>query len=544
MRASSRRLLIFLSLPLFVVMISAGLYMLGMAHLEHQPRDFWSSLEFAAETLTTTGYGRDMHWDHPVMVLFVVCLQFLGVGLIYLVVPIYLVPYLEERFETRLPSAASPRISHHVVIYRYGPTVETLLEELSSSGVPFLVCEHDEVLARRLLERRIQVVYALTPAAALKGSRWEKARAMIANGSDDENAAFILTARQLGYAGEILALIEEPYHRRPITLAGATVAMTPKHILAAALAAHASQRISPRVSGIQQIGHTLQVSDFRIDPDSELVGKTLEEANLGGRTETTILGQWIHGRLLTQPTATMRLVASGVLIAIGAPQGLQRLAVLAGGSHSVDRRGAFLVCGYGEVGHKVVQLLRDAGEEVEVLDRRAVEGVGLIGDVLDPQLLKSAHVDAARAVILALDEDSATLFATVILNDLAHAVPVIARVNDADNVERIHRAGADFALSVSQVSGQMLAQRLLGQEAVEINPRLKVMRVSSAGLVDHHPADLRVRERTGCSFVAVERGDQVLVRLKEDFVFAPGDAVFVCGSVEATYRYLEVFKQP
>jgi hypothetical protein len=61
-------------------------------------------------------------------------------------------------------------------------------------------------------------------------------------------------------------------------------------------------------------------------------------------------------------------------------------------------------------------------------------------------------------------------------------VPVIAWVNQAENVLRIHRAGADFALSISQVSGQMLAQKLLGQEAVAVDPQLKVLKVSPDGL--------------------------------------------------------------
>ncbi len=39
-----------------------------MAYLEGTPRGFWESLEWSAETLTTTGYGADSHWRHPAMV--------------------------------------------------------------------------------------------------------------------------------------------------------------------------------------------------------------------------------------------------------------------------------------------------------------------------------------------------------------------------------------------------------------------------------------------------------------------------------------------
>jgi Trk K+ transport system NAD-binding subunit len=144
-------------------------------------------------------------------------------------------------------------------------------------------------------------------------------------------------------------------------------------------------------------------------------------------------------------------------------------------------------------------------------------------------------------VILALDADSATLFATVILKDLVPDVPVIARVNRAENVERIHRAGAYFALSISQVSGQMLAKKLLGEEAFLIDPQLKVLKVSPDGFANKRPVDLDVRRRTGCSVVAVERGEQVLVELGGDFCFQPEDTLYVCGSHAAVRRFTEVF---
>jgi Trk K+ transport system NAD-binding subunit len=50
-----------------------------------------------------------------------------------------------------------------------------------------------------------------------------------------------------------------------------------------------------------------------------------------------------------------------------------------------------------------------------------------------------------------------------------------------------------------------------------------------------------VRERTGCSVVAVERGDDVIVDLGPGFRFQPEDAVYLCGSNNALRRFREVF---
>lgn len=539
---STQRFLVLVVVVACIVLAATGLYMLGMPLLEGKPRSFWHSLSWAAETITTTGYGSDTRWDHPMMVLFVVALQFFGVVLIYMIVPIFLIPYIEERFEARLPREAPPKIENHVVIYRYGAAVESLLEELRQSRVDALIIETDETIARRLVEHGSTVVFGDTVAEALDGSRLPQARALIANGPDAEDAAAILIARQQGFKKEILALVEEPYHRQPMSLAGADAVYTPHHMLAAALAARASRRINPRVSGVQQLGRHLEVSEMRIDPHSDVVGKTLAEAHIGARTGTTVVGQWVAGRLITSPSPKMRLEPRGVLVALGRDEGLEKLARWVGGAAFASRTGPFIIGGYGQVGRKIHDLFTAVGEEVRVIDRNAGPDVDLVGDILGPGILEAAEPAQAQAVILALDSDSATLFATLFVRDRVPEVPIIARVNEASNVERIYRAGADFALSVSHVSGQILAQRLLRQESITLDPHLKVLKVPSDHLVGLHPSQLGIRERTGCSVVAVERDEDVLVSFPEEFSFAQGDSVYICGSTEGTQRFLRELK--
>jgi Trk K+ transport system NAD-binding subunit len=230
-----------------------------------------------------------------------------------------------------------------------------------------------------------------------------------------------------------------------------------------------------------------------------------------------------------------------MLVAIGSHESIDRLSRLAEGTVATRRQGPYVVGGGGEVGRKVAELLRAVGEEVLLIDRNSGPEVDLVGDMLDLKLLEQAGVREAQSVILALNTDAATLFATVILKDLAPEVPVIARVNHSENVERIHRAGAYFALSISQVSGQMLAKKLLGQEAIAVDPQLKILKVAANGMRGRRPVDLKLRERTGCSIVAVERGEQVLVDLGPEFRFQPEDAVYVCGSTGAVRRFTASF---
>lgn len=552
LRSSYKRVAFLAAALIALLLVMSLLYWLGMQHLEGKPRTFLQALQWASGTTSTTGYGFDTSWTHPVMVIYVVFSQFMGVTLMFLVLPIFLVPFLEERFETRLPQE-SANAKDHVVIFDYGPAVATLVTELQQAKVPAVIIDEDETEARHLLEHGHRVVFGSLDEGALGKSNLMQARALIVNGSDDRNAAAILAARQMGYRGQILALVEDPFHRQPMILAGATGAFTPRHVLGAELAARASQKVSPLVDGIQHLGHLLQVAEVRIARDSVLCGKTLEQAGLGQHSGVAVIGQWSGGKLVAPPTPGMRLEPGGILLLAGGDAGIANFITLCAGARRLRRDGRFLIAGGGEVGRKVAQLLNDCGEKTFVIDRQPGPGVDLVGNVLDTQLLEQAGLKDAQAVILALGADATALFCAVIIRDLAPDVPVIARVNLAENLERIYVAGADFALSIAQVSGKLLAWQLLGKEAVEVDASLRVVKVSARGLAGVHPRvhpgvhpavhrkQSGLLAQTGCAVVAVERSAALLVEFGAEFAFQADDTVYLCGNGESIQRFYKAF---
>jgi Trk K+ transport system NAD-binding subunit len=206
----------------------------------------------------------------------------------------------------------------------------------------------------------------------------------------------------------------------------------------------------------------------------------------------------------------------------------------------LHRSGPFLIAGNGEVGSRVVKMLVDAGEETVVIDNRPLPGVDFVMDALDPDALAQAGLASARAVILALSSDSTNLFAATIVRDMVPEVPIIARVNQGEDVTRIHAAGADFALSISQVAGQLLGRQLFGEEFISLEPQMRLAKASAAGLGGRDPASLRIREQSGCSLVAVERDGALDLEFDREFVFRDADILYLCGSAEAVGQYFEL----
>ena len=58
---------------------------------------------------------------------------------------------------------AVPPLHGHVFVYRYGPAVTSLVEELDQARVPLLILEEDEPTARRLQEHGRTIWEAFDP---------------------------------------------------------------------------------------------------------------------------------------------------------------------------------------------------------------------------------------------------------------------------------------------------------------------------------------------------------------------------------------------
>ena len=76
-------------------------------------------------------------------------------------------------------------------------------------------------------------------------------------------------------------------------------------------------------------------------------------------------------------------------------------------------------------------------------------------------------------------------------------------------------------------------------ETVLLQPRIKLVKTRPGPIKGKHPHRARIRERTDCSVVAVERDGEVLMDYPAEFRLAAEDALFICGTIRAVNRYYE-----
>ena len=531
-RANKRFLALIALLPT-TVLVLGWLYMVGMTQLEGTPRTFLQGLQWASETITNTGYGADNRWNHPVMALFVIITPFIGQFLVFLVFPVVVLPYFEKQFEVRLQHVLPP-MSGKVLFYRYGPAIESLLEEFNSKQTPFVIFEEDQELARSLRDRGYNVVYGKLADGPAPLLNVREAKAVVTNSGDHANATFTMVVREHGFAGPLYALANDPLYRQPMVQIGATEVFTPAHVLGAALASKASTRISPPAEGMHLLGTKVRMAEFRIHAKSPLAGQRLGELRLREKHRVSVIGQWLAGVFTTTKGPDTQVEPGAILVLVGAHADLEIVERMA---MPIRRAGPIVLAGFGAVGQKVVEMLQDAGETCVVIDRASAPGVTLVGNVLERGILAQAGVHDASAVVLALSDDSESVFAAAVVRDYAPDVPLIVRVLRTPNTTRIYRAGADFAISVGQVAGQILAYQLLGEQVLQVENGIKFVRMSAGALAGKHPWGNEELDRTGAKVIAVERHHEVLVEFGQGFEIRADDALFVCGSLNSLDRY-------
>ena len=520
-KGSARRLLTLLTLMPLAVLVLGLLYMTGMNYLEGQPRTFLQGLQWASETMTNTGYGADNRWNHPVMATFVIVTPFIGQFLVFLIFPVLVLPYFEEKFEVRLQHELPP-MAGKVLFYRYGPAIESVVVEFDAANSPFVILEEDAVLARSLRDRGYNVVFGKMGEDPTVIGRIHEARALVLNAGDHANATCTLLAREHGFSGALYALADDPIYRAPMVQIGATEVFTPAHVLGAALASRASTRISPPAEGMHLLGTQVGMAEFRVRAGSPLAGKRLGDLHLREQHGVSVIGQWLGGAFVTSKGPETTVEPGAILVVVGGPAKLEAVERMA---MPIRRAGPIVVAGFGAVGQKVIEMLQDAGETCTVIDRMAAPGVDVVGSVLEWSSLDKAKAREASAVV----------------RDYAPEVPLIVRVLRTPNTARLYRSGADFAISVGQVAGQILAYHLLGEQTIHVENRVKFIRVTAANLVGEHPWRCEVLERTGAKIVAVEREREVLVEFGDAFVLRADDTLFVCGSVNSLERYQRAF---
>lgn len=524
------------------MLVFALLYQAGMRIYEGDPRTFLHSLQVVVETFTTTGFGSDSPWLSAEMQVVVIVMDLYGTLLIFMAFPLLAFPLLEEVLSTTVPTAVPEETTDHVVICSYTSRADALIEELQAREVEYVIMEPARDVATELYENEHPVINAdPTSIAGLEQAGLGDAQALVADVSDRVDTSIVLTAQEVTTDVPIISVVEEPNRQSYHRLAGADHVLSPRPLLGSSLASKVTTSVTTDLGDAIELGEEFEIAELPIHRGSRLVESTTAESGIRERSGVNVIGAWFQGEFQTPPDPDRTLTTGTVLLVTGRDDQLTELAELTTSTVRRFTPGETLVVGYGEVGREIAVALDEAGLEFTTVDRRELDGVDVVGDATAPETLLEAGLDGARSVILAMPDDTATEFTTLVIRDISPETEVIARVEETESVRKMYRAGADYVLSLATVSGRMIASTILeDEEVLSLDQQVEVVRTRAPALAGQTLGGAMVRSRTGCTVVSVERDGGLITDAGPDLQIEAGDRLIIAGTDAGVRRFTEL----
>ena len=133
-----------------------------------------------------------------------------------------------------------------------------------------------------------------------------------------------------------------------------------------------------------------------------------------------------------------------------------------------DLRDHVIVCGYGLVGEKIVDILQQHSIDFIVIDvdAKKVEALkekgmnAIAGDATSSRILKEAGIDRAKAIAVATDDDAKNLFTVITARSLNSRIVIATRANDELLRDKLKEAGAGFVATPNRAASEELFREL------------------------------------------------------------------------------------
>lgn len=134
-----------------------------------------------------------------------------------------------------------------------------------------------------------------------------------------------------------------------------------------------------------------------------------------------------------------------------------------------------ILCGFGRLGKVVAAEVAEHDLPVVVVEQdegrqRALEASGLpfiIGSALDDQVLLTAGLMRARAIVLAVQDEADNVFITLSVRELCPELAIHARAETDTGIRRLQLAGATQVISPFHVGGLRIAQKIVRPALVD-----------------------------------------------------------------------------
>ncbi len=326
---------------LVVILVgTVGFWLVSKLDSDAKDIDMIEALYMAVITVSTVGYG-DLVGTRAEYI-FATIYIILGVAVVSLTISTLAAALvagrISEVFGRRRMERQISTLKDHLILCGFGRIGQLTGRQIHAKGVPLVVVDTD---AARIDEAdddgMLGIVHDATEEDALQKAGIDSARAILCSlPSDADNVYTILSARELRPDILIVAMSRAPGADRKLRVAGADHVVSPYTIGAQHMA---REIISPTLARVMNLatndpsegGHGgVGLEEFPLEPGSPLIGLALKESPI--RRDFGVMLVAVvdaSGDQHFNPGPDLVMEEDAVLVAIGPPEGLSKLAEMA-----------------------------------------------------------------------------------------------------------------------------------------------------------------------------------------------------------------------
>ena len=512
---------------------------------EGQKYSWITGFYWTLTVMSTLGFGDiTFHTDLGRLFSILVLLSgmiFMLVLLPFTFIEFFYEPWIKAQAEARAPRQLLLETRGHVLLTNHDSVTSALIRRLEQYKYPYVMLVPNVDDALNLHDMGLNVMVGnLDDPETWTNARVNTAALVVSTASDVTNTNVAFTVRGLAKDLPIITSARDVASVDILNLAGSSYVLRLEEMI--------GQSFARRTLGGDAKSHVIGKFDELLIAEATayrtpLVGKTLRECQLRQNLGVTVVGIWERGRF--EPARAETEINDNTIL------------VLAGSKEHMFRYDEFfciynvsfepvVILGGGSVGRATASALARRNVDYRIVEPLA-EGIRdpakyVIGSAADLEVLEQAGIRETPAVIITPHDDDLNVYLTIYCRQLRPDVQIMSRATHERNVATMHRAGADSVLSYASMGTGAVMNLLQRSTILMVAEGLHLFRVEVPGdLAGQTIAETSIREKTGCSVVAIrtERGMEVVPNPSE--TLSPNADIVLIGTAEAEELFLKLY---
>ncbi|MBF0278801.1 MAG: potassium channel protein [SAR324 cluster bacterium] len=512
--------------------------------LEGQDHTWITGFYWTLTVMSTLGFG-DITFHTDIGRVFSICVLLSGTLFMLILLPFTFIeffyePWVEARDAARAPTSLPEDEHGHVVLIHYDTVTSSLIKRLEQYNYKYclLVTDLEEALTFYDLGIRVVIGDPGSP-ETYQHLRIQNAALVASLSSDVVNTNVAFTVRGLQKTIPIITRARDLDSVDILHLAGATHVLELGNMTGRAMARRTSSNAQAHLVGSFDDLYIAEATAAR----TPLVGKTLKESSIRESTNCSVIGIWNRGNF--QPATSDTLISeNSVLVLAGSKEQLQEYDMLFCIYHTVDT--PVVIIGGGRVGRAVGKTLSARNIDYRIVEMKPERILNhekyVQGNANDRTVLEAAGIQNTPSVVITTHDDDMNVYLSIYCRSLRPDVQIVSRAVQEHTAAVLTRAGVDFVVSDATMGANMIFNLLHRSDVIMVAEGLHVFRMKMPeALANSTIANSAIREKTGCSVVAVRTDSETAINPGPDYIFDAGAEISLIGTIAAEEKFVSIF---